>query len=175
MTYAKWSKNLPPTYDDYTKTFTFLFDITDHPIEFIPEDEFTPEDEFWITLAIKKTDYTSFPLKLGTSFNLGTSFKLGTSFRNLDLLEFVNNDICKYKFDHQNYMCSKRVIKVNEEGKKIYREIIYSFTIAAWKIYYILDCLKVDEYVFFLFMHMHEFTFCFVYLIKLNNKLLPVL
>ncbi|CAG8801327.1 5310_t:CDS:2, partial [Dentiscutata erythropus] len=80
-----WTKTLSPTYDDYTKTFTFLFN--------------NPDD------------------------NVSSPF---------------NNDKLVFSVSF------KREIKDDDEGKSIICIKLYSFTIEAWKLCYILDGLKFN-------------------------------
>ncbi|CAG8678108.1 17099_t:CDS:2 [Gigaspora margarita] len=54
--------------------------------------------------------------------------------------EYIESDLYKYEFDHQNSVCFKREI-----DKYVTYVKLYSFTIAAWKLYYILDCLQINS------------------------------
>ncbi|CAG8542779.1 13870_t:CDS:2 [Racocetra fulgida] len=75
--------------------------------------------------------------------DIPSPIKFGVELGDLTWLEFLNDDICKYEFDHRSNICFKREIKVNEDRSISYVKP-YSFTIEAWKLYYILDCLKFD-------------------------------
>ncbi|CAG8746948.1 4106_t:CDS:1, partial [Racocetra fulgida] len=129
---AKWTQKLPPTYDDYTKTFTFVFDIDDSICNTYDDiNQILSDHSVSFTASVERCDVLC-PIKLGT--------KLG----DLTLLEFLNDDVCKYEFGHRSNVCFRREIKVDEEIKCINCVRPYSFTIEAWKLYYILDCLKFD-------------------------------
>ncbi|CAG8495526.1 12197_t:CDS:2, partial [Cetraspora pellucida] len=129
---TKWSKKLPPTYDDHTKTFTFLFDSSDATKSFYDHEKPRVQN-ISFTAFVKRSEDLSIPIKLGYKFG------------DLAFPEFVNSDIYKYEFDHQSNVCFRREIKADEEDKDINCVRLYSFTIAAWKLYYILDCLKADR------------------------------
>ncbi|KAF0556642.1 hypothetical protein F8M41_015003 [Gigaspora margarita] len=82
-------------------------------------------------------------LNTGVNFEPENSFipiKLGVEFGSLTWPEFIESDLYKYEFDHQNSVCFKREI-----DKYITYVKLYSFTIAAWKLYYILDCLQINS------------------------------
>ncbi|CAG8712189.1 8016_t:CDS:1, partial [Cetraspora pellucida] len=64
--------------------------------------------------------------------------ELGAIFKGLDSPQLINNDIYKYEFDRQSNLCFKQEI---EEGNVVNCLRLYSFTIAAWKLCYMLDCL----------------------------------
>ncbi|CAG8785887.1 7395_t:CDS:2, partial [Dentiscutata erythropus] len=82
---TKWTKKLSPTYDDYSKTFTFLFDNSDDEI-------ISPLNDNKISFAafVERKEDKLFPLKLG--------IELG----DLTFPEFVNNDLYKYEFNHRS-------------------------------------------------------------------------
>ncbi|CAG8451099.1 26277_t:CDS:2 [Dentiscutata erythropus] len=130
---TKWSKKLPPTYCDSTKTFTFLFDNTDGTIKSCNNYEES---------GINKINFIAY---VERSEDIVSSIKLGAKFGELAFPEFKNVDIYKYEFDHQNNVCFKRESEVDEKGESTSSVRLYSFTIAAWKLYYILDCLKFDR------------------------------
>ncbi|CAG8806204.1 20395_t:CDS:2, partial [Racocetra persica] len=121
-----WSKKLSPTYCDSTKAFTFLFDQTEDTSIFNCYQE-SPKD-FILTAYLEKSEDVLFPLELGAKFKGPASPQV------------INDDIFKYEFDCQNNLCFKWETKV-EEGNVINHIRLYSFTIAAWKLCYILDCL----------------------------------
>ncbi|KAF0525400.1 hypothetical protein F8M41_014529 [Gigaspora margarita] len=128
------SKNLLPTYSDSAKTFTFLFDQTE---------DINISDIFWFNQE-KPNEYA---IKFIASIEkecLFVSFKLGVKFNGLFSPEIMNDDIYKCQLDHKSNMCFKRKVKVDEEGNSISHLRIYSLTIAAWKLYYILDCLDLN-------------------------------
>ncbi|CAG8602406.1 3172_t:CDS:2 [Dentiscutata erythropus] len=124
--FAKWSKKLAPTYDDYTKCYTFLFEDTYDINRSIYEEDID------IAVLVERSEGVSIPIRFGARFDL------------FNLPEFVNNNICKYEFDNRNNIYLKLEIKVGGNGQSINRVSTYSLTILAWKLYYILDCLKVD-------------------------------
>ncbi|CAG8730962.1 884_t:CDS:2, partial [Dentiscutata erythropus] len=102
---TKWIKNmiknLAPIYDDYTKTFTFLFD--------------NPEDN----ISEYLNDKISFIAFVERSEDVPSPIKLGAYLGDLIFPEIINNDVCKYKFDYRNNVCFKREIK--DEDKSIGR------------------------------------------------------
>ncbi|CAG8550302.1 2489_t:CDS:2 [Scutellospora calospora] len=124
---TKWSKEFLPTYDDHTKTFTFLVDI--NYINF--------DWENWKKFALgpQTIDFIVFVEKT----NLLTLIKISTKFSNLVKPAFKSDNIYKHDFDHKNNVCFKRVIKT----KYVCYYKLYCLTIAAWKLYYILD--YIDE------------------------------
>ncbi|CAG8539641.1 31089_t:CDS:2, partial [Racocetra persica] len=103
---TKWSKKLSPTYDDNTKTFTFLFDSADATKSLYDYEKPHVQNSSFVAF-VKRSEDVSIPLKLGYKFG------------DLAFPEFVNSDIDKYEFDHQSNVCFKREIKVDEEGKDI--------------------------------------------------------
>ncbi|CAG8509013.1 9866_t:CDS:2 [Dentiscutata erythropus] len=130
---TKWSKNLPPTYCDSTKTFTFLFDNTDGTINSCNGYKKSVKNKINFIAYVEKSEDISIPIKLGAKFG------------ELTFPDFINDDIYEYQFDHQNNVCFKRETNVDEKGESTSNIRIYSFTIAAWKLCYILDCLKFDR------------------------------
>ncbi|CAG8747079.1 5005_t:CDS:2 [Gigaspora margarita] len=128
---TKWSKKLPPTYCDSTKTFTFLFDHIDN----------TKSCNDYKKSGINKINFTAF---VERSKGRPIPIKLGAKFGELAFPKFINDNIYKYEFDHQNNVCFKRETKVDEKGESTSSIRLYSFTIAAWKLYYILDCLMFN-------------------------------
>ncbi|CAG8743087.1 17656_t:CDS:2 [Dentiscutata erythropus] len=134
---TKQIKKLLPTYDDYTKTFTFLFD--------------NPENDFSKPLNDHKVSFIAF-VERNENNPLNNPFpiKLGVELGDLTFPEFINNDIYKYDFDHRSNIRFKREIKNNEEGESISCVKLYSFTIEAWKLCYILDSLNCDTEASFL-------------------------
>ncbi|RIB25723.1 hypothetical protein C2G38_2165243 [Gigaspora rosea] len=72
--------------------------------------------------------------------NLVIPIKLGAIFGSLTWSEFVNNDTYKHEFDSKSNVIVQQVI----DDKKVCQLELYSFTIAAWKLYYILDCLQIN-------------------------------
>ncbi|CAG8514597.1 8688_t:CDS:2 [Scutellospora calospora] len=126
---TKWSKEIPPTYDDYTKTFTFLFD-TDYKIS-------DRKNAIFRRNRRKKIDFIAF---VENTKNLLITTKFGIIFGKIAWPKFINGDTYKHDFDRQNNVCFKRITKnTNLSYLKL-----SSFTIAAWKLYYILDCIQVD-------------------------------
>ncbi|RIB29136.1 hypothetical protein C2G38_2057448 [Gigaspora rosea] len=121
------TKKLAPTYNDYTKTFTFQFDNLDDDIN-----EPLNDNKISFIAFVKRSEDVLFPTKLGA--------ELG----DLTFPDFVNNDMCIYEFDNRSNVCFKQETKEDEEGKSIICVKLYSFTIEAWKLFYILDCLKFD-------------------------------
>ncbi|CAG8793410.1 8398_t:CDS:2, partial [Cetraspora pellucida] len=123
---TEWPEKLSPTYCDSTKTFTFLFDqIEDTAIS--PYYQEDPE-EYMLIAYVEKCD------------DLLVPFRLGAKFEGLASPQFINDDICKYEFDRQTNLCFKLETEL-KEGNTINLVRLYSFTIAAWKLCYILDCL----------------------------------
>ncbi|CAG8714235.1 13692_t:CDS:2 [Gigaspora margarita] len=124
---TKSSKEIPPTYDDQTKTFTFLFNKNVDSYNSIYYRKFSKYESKNFIAFVEKTENFFIPIKLGAIFG------------SLTYPEFVNNDTYKHEFDSKNKVLFRRVI----DDKNISHVEFYSFTIAAWKLYYILDCLQI--------------------------------
>ncbi|RIB10002.1 hypothetical protein C2G38_225201 [Gigaspora rosea] len=136
---TKWSKELLPTYDDQTKTFTFLFNNANYSSKsfyYIEQDGYINKSLYFRRVGRHKhtIDFIAFVE------NLFIPIKLGAEFGSLKWPEFVVSNLYKYEFDHQSSVCFKREIDKNITYVKL-----YSFTIAAWKLYYILDCLQINS------------------------------
>ncbi|CAG8535406.1 14153_t:CDS:2 [Dentiscutata erythropus] len=125
---AEWTKKLSPTYDDFTKTFTFQF--------YSPDDGISRSLKYYNGIR-----FTAFLVKNNPSLT-----KLGAELGHLAFPEIVNTDICKYEFDYRSNICFKRVTNEDKSNDCVK---LYSFTIEAWKLCYILDCLKFDTYVIY--------------------------
>ncbi|CAG8646841.1 21322_t:CDS:2 [Dentiscutata erythropus] len=142
---SKWSKEMPPTYDDQTKTFTFLFNNDNHTnkrkvykydsLFFRKFNKPKPIDNF--IAFVEKTDSSFFPIKIGAKFGSLAWPKFGSF---LAWPKSVNNDLDKHEFDSKSNVCFKRLDDDKNDGNIR----LYSFTIAAWKLYYILDCLQTN-------------------------------
>ncbi|CAG8775470.1 9913_t:CDS:2 [Dentiscutata erythropus] len=139
---TKWSRELLPSYDDQTKTFNFLFNnatYSSKSVYYREQDGYKNKSLFYRRFNKRKNkiDFIALVEKTENFFN---SIKLGAKFGSLTWPEFVDNDMYKYEFDNQSNVCFERVI----ENKNDSYLKLYSFTIAAWKLYYILDCLQVN-------------------------------
>ncbi|CAG8498492.1 7244_t:CDS:2 [Cetraspora pellucida] len=88
---AEWTKKLPPTYDDYTKTFTFVVDNINNIYN-------TYDD----IKQILSDNNVSFKASVERSDNVPNPIKLGTKLGDLTLQEFLNNGVCKHEFDQRN-------------------------------------------------------------------------
>ncbi|CAG8719891.1 2776_t:CDS:1, partial [Racocetra fulgida] len=124
--YVKWIQKLSPTYDDFTKTFTFVFDDTDDDISDSYYDLIKLHSDYNINLTVSVWVERSKDKRSKRSLS-----KLGTELGDLTLSELLNNDMYKHEFDHRSNICFKReVIKV-EEDKDFICVKLYSFTIEA--------------------------------------------
>ncbi|CAG8718584.1 30772_t:CDS:2 [Gigaspora margarita] len=131
LAFTYWSdlkiKKLSPTYNDYTKTFTFQFD----------------NNHISRPFSDNKINFVAFIQKSGK--DVPFMFKLGAVLGVLTFPKFLNDDIYKHEFDHRNEICF-----FVDKGESISHVKLHSFTIEAWKLYYILDCLKFDTKISYL-------------------------
>ncbi|CAG8628122.1 5544_t:CDS:2 [Cetraspora pellucida] len=140
--YFKSIQKLSPTYDDFAKTFTFVFDDTDDNIGDTYYDVTKLHCDYNVSLTVsvwmeRSKDRRNKRSKRSPS-------KLGNELGVLTLSKLLNNDIYKHEFDHRSNICFKReVIKINEDNDFIYVKL-HSFTLEAWKLCYILDYFEFD-------------------------------
>ncbi|CAG8753773.1 19788_t:CDS:2 [Dentiscutata erythropus] len=99
---TKQIKKLSPTYNNYTKTFTFQFDNPNYDIS-----EPLKDNTISFIAFVKRSEDILFPTKLGV--------ELG----DLIFPEFLNNDLCKYEFDNLNNVYFKRETKEDEKEEEV--------------------------------------------------------
>ncbi|CAG8470454.1 24224_t:CDS:2 [Dentiscutata erythropus] len=144
---AELSKKLLPTYCDSTKTFTFLFDQTENTdiLEILNMDPYNIEKfdahAMDFIAFIKKDEDVKWVDNIGTK----RVDKIGIKFTGYFSPEFINGDIRKYQFDRKSNICLNQEAKVYDNGSGINYPVLYSFTIAAWKLCYILDCFALNR------------------------------
>ncbi|CAG8787931.1 981_t:CDS:2, partial [Cetraspora pellucida] len=79
----KWNKKLSPTYDDYTKAFTFILDDIDDDTS----------DSYDDISKILSDHNISFMASIEKCEDVPNPVKLGTELGDLTWLEFLNDDI----------------------------------------------------------------------------------
>ncbi|CAG8510728.1 5107_t:CDS:2, partial [Scutellospora calospora] len=98
-------KNSPTTYDYDAKTFTFLFDHDEYNHIFYNYQKIPINVNFAASMDNGRDD--------DDDFSVNT---FSTNFGKLTFQGFVNGDIYKHKFDHQNSLCFKRVTNENKKN-----------------------------------------------------------